>query len=120
VLDDTEPLALLFSIIVVALAGDTDADLLGEVPDAVGPDELVELGVDSHIGGSHELGHQFSDFRQSTGSFLLELNAVGQLVQVDSRIDRALVQSLLFFVLLAHLVLWWLLITNNNIPFIQY
>lgn len=57
----TEPLTLLLGIIIVALASDSDPDLLGEVPNAVRPDELVQLRVDPHVGGLHQLRDQLPD-----------------------------------------------------------
>ena len=81
VLDEGVELAL-GVLVFVSLAGDSYADLAGNVPDTVNPDESVETGVDSDILGVHLLGGESLDVADATGSSLLELDAVEHLVHV--------------------------------------
>lgn len=98
-LNERVELSLGGSLFLVALPGDSDSDSVGEVADALGPDELVEFGVDSDIGSAHHLGNPFLDFIDGFGSLALELGAMGQLVDVDGCIDGCLGQSCSLFFL---------------------
>lgn len=79
-----EGVKFVLSILVfVSLAGDSDADLSGDVADAVYPDESVETGVNADILGVHLLGGEALNVTDATGSSLLELDTVEHLVNVD-------------------------------------
>lgn len=102
VLHQAVPFTLLLGFFVVALAADADPNLLGEVADAIRPDILVELGVDSHVGSSHHLSDKLSDFGYGAGCLLLELDAMRQSVQVHGRVDAVLRERLLLLSVLTH------------------
>ena len=72
---------------------------MGEVSDALGPDELVQFGVDSHVFGFHHFVDQLFDLFHSGGGFVFEGGSVCQLVDVDGGIDSGFGQagSLFFF-----------------------
>lgn len=70
-------------LVFVSLAGNSYSDLSGDVADAVGPDEFVETGVNSDILGVHLSGGETFDVTNATGSSLLELDSVEELVYVD-------------------------------------
>ena len=55
----------------------------------LGPDVLVELSVDTDIGGAHALGGDLLDLGQTPLSALLELHLVHELVHVDSAVLSA-------------------------------
>lgn len=97
-LDEGVEISLGVAFLLVSFSGDSDSDFVGEVPDALSPDELVELGVDPHVGGSHHLGDQSFDLLDGGGGLLLEGGLVGQFVDVDGCIDCGFGQagSLLF------------------------
>ena len=78
------------ALFLILLSGDSDANTVGEVADTLRPDELVELGIDTHIRGTHHLGDPLADSLHGLGGFFLELSAVGQLVHVDGRVDGCL------------------------------
>uniref|UniRef100_A0A1L8E6B4 Uncharacterized protein n=1 Tax=Haematobia irritans TaxID=7368 RepID=A0A1L8E6B4_HAEIR len=52
--------------------------------DTLGPDVLVQAGIDSNIIGAHFLFGEFADFLNGTRSTLLEANVVHTLGQVNS------------------------------------
>lgn len=62
VLDEGVELALGGTLLLVALAGDSDSDFVGKVADTLVPDELVELRVDADVGGAHHGGDELLDF----------------------------------------------------------
>ena len=90
VLDEGVELTLGGAFLLVALAGNSDSDFVGEVADTLVPDELVKFGVDADVGGAHHLGYQLLNFLDSSGGFALELNAVSQFVDVDGFVDGSL------------------------------
>lgn len=53
------------------------------VPDTLGPEVLVESGVDSDIGGAHLLLGELLHFLDGAGSAVLEPDPVEALVQID-------------------------------------
>mmetsp|Transcript_2761 Transcript_2761/g.6195 ORF Transcript_2761/g.6195 Transcript_2761/m.6195 type:complete len:207 (-) Transcript_2761:50-670(-) len=70
-------------LVVVALAGDLHADAAGHVADALGPDVLVELDVNAHVGGLHHLASELLHRSHRLGGPLLEVDAVQRLAEVD-------------------------------------
>ena len=56
---------------------------MGHGLDALGPDGLVELGVQADVGGAHRLLRKVNHRLNGPGSALLERAAVHALVQVD-------------------------------------
>lgn len=96
VLDEGVPFAAGLAIILVPLAGHSDSESAGEVPDALIPEGLVELGVDSDIGGPHHLGHEGPDVLDGAGGLALEGLAVGEPVNVDGGVNGGLGQPLPF------------------------
>ena len=63
---------LLGLLIVVTLAGQADADAVLDGLDTLGPDLLVQAGVDTDIGGTHGLLGELLDSLDGMGSTLLE------------------------------------------------
>lgn len=53
------------------------------LPDALGPDVLVQSGVDAHVLGAHFLLGELADLLDGAGGALLVANAVDQLGQMD-------------------------------------
>eukprot|EP00420_Gonyaulax_spinifera_P039102 CAMPEP_0197869692 /NCGR_PEP_ID=MMETSP1439-20131203/518_1 /TAXON_ID=66791 /ORGANISM="Gonyaulax spinifera, Strain CCMP409" /LENGTH=154 /DNA_ID=CAMNT_0043488535 /DNA_START=118 /DNA_END=581 /DNA_ORIENTATION=+ len=74
---------LLRVLVLVALAAHPDANTPGNVANAVAPDELVQLGVDSYIFREHGLHGKYADRADGLRSTPLELNPVDALVHVD-------------------------------------
>ncbi len=70
-------------LVFVSLAGDSYADLAGNVSDAVDPDESVEASVNTDVLGEHLLGSEALDVADATRSSLLELDSVEKLMDVD-------------------------------------
>ena len=99
VLDEGVPFASGLAVILVSFSGNSNSDSSGQVSDTLNPECLVELGVDSNIGGLHHLGDQVSDVSDSAGCFLLEGLSVGELVDVESGVDGSLSQTLSLFFL---------------------
>ncbi len=89
-------------LVFVSLAGDSYADLAGNVSDAVDPDESVETGVNSDVLGVHLLGGETLDVADAAGSSLLELDALEHLVDVDGVVAAGGLH-----LLLDHLSLWF-------------
>ncbi len=87
VLDEGVEFALGAALFLIALAGDSDSDSVGEVSDSLAPDELVEFGVDADVGGAHKFGDPLLDLSDGAGSLVLELLAMGQLMDVDGGVD---------------------------------
>ena len=56
---------------------------MGHALDALGPDRLVELGVEADVGGAHGLLGELDYGLDGMGGPLLERTAVHALVQVD-------------------------------------
>jgi hypothetical protein len=81
------------TLFLVAFAGDSDSDSVGEVADTLVPDELVELRVDADVGSAHHGGDQLLDFGDGSGGFALELGAVSQFVDVDGGVDGSFGES---------------------------
>jgi hypothetical protein len=113
-LDKTVPFTLLLCVFVIALARDSNPDLLGKVSDAVGPDILVQLRVDAHIRSPHHLRHELTDFAYCSWCLLLELDSVSEPVDVHSSIDRVLGHWLFLFGLFSHYVIWCLILRIIN------
>ena len=82
VLDEGVEFVLGF-LVFVSLAGDSHADSVGNVSDAVDTDESVEISVDLDLLGEHLLGGESLDVTDATGSSLLELDAVEHFVDVQ-------------------------------------
>jgi len=84
--------------VIVASAGEADADAVGDVADAGLPDLLVELGVNSHIRSAHHARGELAD--DLDGARRLSLEAVlSQLgVEVDGVLARHHFGSLRFAV----------------------
>jgi hypothetical protein len=97
VLDQRVPFAGTF--LLVSFSRDSDSDFSRQVSDSLVPDELVELGVNSNIASLHHLGDELSDFGDCSGSLLLELNSVSQLVNVYCLVDSDFVETLSLFLL---------------------
>ena len=97
VLDERVVLSL-SAFFLILLPRDSNSDAVGKVADTLWPDELVELGIDAHIGSAHQLGDPLPDGLDSLGSLFLELGAVGQFVNVDGGVDGSFGEpgSLLF------------------------
>ena len=56
---------------------------VGDGLDALGPERLVELGVEADVGGAHRLLREVDDGLDGVGGALLEGAAVDTLVEVD-------------------------------------
>jgi hypothetical protein len=65
----------------------------------LGPEELVEFGIDSDIVSLHHLGDQAFDLPDSSGCFLFELYSVNELVNIDGCIDSSLGEPFSFLFL---------------------
>ena len=105
VLDKGVEISFGVAFLLVSFSGDSDSDFVGEVPDALSPDKLVEFGVDPHIGGSHHLGDQGFDLLDGSGGLLLEGSLVGQFVDVDGCVDCGFSQAGSLFLLHHRLLL---------------
>jgi hypothetical protein len=80
---------LLLSIfILVTLSGKTDTNAVGNILHSAAPNELVKLGIDTDVLGSHGLLGELLDFLNGTRSSLLESNLVGILCKVDGVVTR--------------------------------
>ena len=88
-----------FSFVFGSLSWDSDSDSSGEVSDALIPDELVELGVNSDISSLHHLCDQLLHFVDGSRGFLFELNSMGQFMDVDSSIDGGFAEPFSFLFL---------------------
>jgi len=62
---------------------DLSGDLEVYAPDTLGPDVLVQTGVDPHIGGAHLPLGELADLLDGAGSALLEADVVDALGQVN-------------------------------------
>merc|ERR1719498_674361 len=76
------PLVTGFGVLVL-LSPKPDSDSLWNVPDSLGPDELVKLDVQPNIVGLHVVSGELLDGLNSLWSLLLELNSLHSLVQDD-------------------------------------
>jgi hypothetical protein len=65
----------------------------------LGPEELIEFGIDSHIGGLHEFGDELSYPLDGGGCFAFELCFVGQSVDVDGGVDGCFGETFAFLLL---------------------
>lgn len=75
---------LLFGLfILVTLSRETNTYALGYRADSTAPNELVKLGIDAYILGSHGLGGKLLDLLDGTWGLLLEGYLVHILVEVD-------------------------------------
>lgn len=99
VLNQGVKLALSGTLLLTALARNSNSNLVGKVANSLVPDKLVELGVDADIRSAHHRGHKSLDFRDSLGGLALELGAVSQLVDVDGGIDGSFGKSSPLFLL---------------------
>ncbi len=70
---------LLSLLILISSSGEPDSDSGREVSDALGPDELVDGGVDSDIFGGHDFLDVIPESSDGSGSSLLERLAEGEL-----------------------------------------
>ena len=70
-------------LVFVSLAGDSHADSVGNVSNAVDPDESVKVSVDLDLLGEHLLGGESLDVADATRGSLFELDAVEHLVDVQ-------------------------------------
>ena len=102
-LDERVKLSLVAALLLVSFPRDSDPDSVGQVADALRPDELVQLGIDSNIGGPHEFGDPLPDLVECLGRLSFELGAVRQFVDVDGGINSGLGESCPCF-LLGHLI----------------
>ena len=76
-------------LVLVALARKAHAHALRDVADALGPHELVQLGLHAHVrGGVHHRAGELLDLRDGALRLLLEGDAVAQLVEVDGHVQR--------------------------------
>lgn len=82
VLDEGVEFVLGF-LVFVSLAGDSHSDFVGDVSDAVDPDESVKVSVNLDNFGEHLLLGESLDVTDATGGSLLELNAVKHFVDVQ-------------------------------------
>merc|ERR1719384_2182390 len=71
-------------LVLVPEPGEADPHPEGDAPHALGPDGLVQPCVDPHVLGSHLLLCKLLDLLDSSGSPVLEADAVEPLVEVDS------------------------------------
>lgn len=74
---------LLGTLIIVTFPLKLDPQPMGDGLDALGPDGLVEFGVESDVGGAHGLLGKVDDGLDGPGSALFEGAAVDALVEVD-------------------------------------
>ena len=83
---------------------------MGKVSDTLSPDVLVELGVNSHVGGFHHLGDELLDALDGLGSLVLEGGAVSEFVDIDGGVDGGFVEtSSLFFLDHNSILLYYLI-----------
>lgn len=82
-------------LVLVSATGHSDSHSGGEVLDTLGPDELVQVRVDSDILGEHNLLDELLDSAESSWGSLLEGLLEGHLSQVDSSIPGDWLQTLL-------------------------
>ena len=87
VLHEGVELAFGVALIFVSLPTDSNSDPVGKVSDTFSPNELVELGIDSHVLSFHHLGDQFLDGSDGTGSFVLEGFTMSQFVNIEGGVD---------------------------------
>jgi hypothetical protein len=103
-----ESVESLFSLlIVVLLSAESNSNSSRDVSDSLGPEELVESGVDSDILGLHLFLSVLNNLFDCLGSSLLELNSMESFMKVDGVVSSDFVD---FFLLsLCHLII------NTNI-----
>jgi len=70
-------------LILVPQAGQADPHAEWDAPDALGPDGLVEPGINPYVLGSHLRFSKFLDLLNCPRSSVLETNPVETLVQID-------------------------------------
>merc|ERR1712062_239008 len=70
-------------LVLVPEPGEADPHPEGDSPHSLGPDGLVQPGVDPHVLGAHLLLSKLLNLLHSTGSAVLEPDTVQPLVQVD-------------------------------------
>ena len=75
-------------LIVVAATRQAHANAEWSGPDTLGPDVLVQTGVDPHIGGAHLPLGELADLLDGAGRALLEANVVDTLGQVNGALAR--------------------------------
>lgn len=79
-----EGVELIFGVLVfVPLAANADADLAGNIADAVNPDGAVKAGVNFNFLGVHLLLGKPLEVADATRGALLESNALEQFVHID-------------------------------------
>jgi hypothetical protein len=87
---------LLSSIfILVSTTAHSNSDSGGEVLDTLGPDELVQVRVDSDILGQHNLLDELLDSSKRSRCSLLEGLLEGHLSQMDGGVPGGWLQTLL-------------------------
>lgn len=75
---------LLVSVLVfVSLSAQTNTDALGWVSNTLGPNELVDVGGDTDVLGSHSLLGELLDLLDGLGCLGLEGSLVGALGEMD-------------------------------------
>lgn len=72
---------------------------MGEVADTLVPDELVEFRIDADVLSVHHFLDKLFDFGNSSRSFVFELCAMCEFVDVDSCINGNFSWSLSFLLL---------------------
>ena len=70
-------------LFLVLLSDESNPDPPGDIPDAPGPDEVVESVVDSDVFGEHVLFGEESDLSDGDFGFPFELETVATFVKVD-------------------------------------
>ena len=67
---------------------------MGEIADTLVPDELIEFGINADVLSVHHFLDKLFDFGNSSGSFVFELCAMCEFVDVDSCANRNQRQNL--------------------------
>ena len=87
------------SFLLNSLSWDSDSDSVGEIADTLVPDELIEFGINADVLSVHHFLDKPFDFGNSSGSFVFELCAMCEFVDVDSCVNGNLRWSLSFLLL---------------------
>ena len=87
------------SFLLNSFSWDSDSDSVGEIADSLIPDELVKFRIDADVVSVHHFLDELFDFRNGSGSFVFELGAMCEFVNVDSSVNGNFRWSLSFLFL---------------------
>ncbi len=91
------------AFLLVSDSAHPDTDTNGDVSDTLGPQELVELGVEANILSLHDLGDELLDLLDGGRGALLEANLMSHLGNVNGIVTSHGLQTLLGGLSLRHL-----------------